>query len=352
MNIEKQVFGITSSGEEVTVFTLTNQNGISVSVLNYGGIIKNILVPDKKGQLADVVLGYDSLSQYEKNNSYYGSFVGRNANRINKALIIIDGQTYQLEKNDRGNNLHSGYKCYNKFIYKGRELTTENCQSVELSRISPDMEQGFPGNLDIHVTYTLTDENELIITYHARSDKDTIVNLTNHSYFNLAGHNSGSILNHKVMILADNFTPIDSKLIPTGEIKEVAETPMDFRNLKSIGQDINADYDQLKLAGGYDHNYVLHTNKSKVSKVAELVEENSGRVMEVLTDMPGMQFYSGNFISRGDIGKDGAEYKEQDGLCFETQHFPNACNTMNFPSSILKAGEEYKHVTIYKFSTI
>jgi len=344
----KQPFGKTKEGVEATLYSLKNKNGMTVNVTDFGANIVNIFVPDKNGNFDDVVLGYDNVTGYEDNVPGFGSFIGRHANRIGGAAFELNGKKYELEKNDGENNLHSGFKGYNKFFYEVETFEDEDSSSIELSRLSPHMEQGFPGNLDISVTYTLTDENELVIEYLAATDKDTIVNLTNHSYFNLSGHKSGSVLNHKVMINADKFTPTDDALIPTGEIRDVTGTPMDFRKLKPLGQDINADYEPLKQAGGYDHNYVLNISGNDVEKVGELVDDKSGRVMEIFTDMPGMQLYTGNFL-KDEQGKDGAIYKKHGGVCFETQFFPDSCNKPQFPSCVLKAGNEYEYVTIYKF---
>ncbi len=350
MSIKSQSFGKTKSGEKVTLFTLTNRNGMKVSLTNYGANIVSIIVPDKKGDFSDVVLGYDDIAGYEVNGPGYGSFIGRHANRISNASFVINGKKYEVEKNDGNNHLHGGLVGYNKYVYEEEVFEEDDSISVEFSRLSPDMEQGYPGNLDISVTYTLTDDNELVIEYVAVSDKDTVINLTNHSYFNLAGHDKGTILNHKVMIDADKFTPTDDELIPTGELRDVTGTPMDFRKLKAIGEEIDADYEPLKQAGGYDHNYVLNISGDEIEKVGELVDEESGRVMEIYTDMPGMQLYTGNFITGTEKGKNGIVYKKRDGVCFETQFFPNSTNIPEFKPCIFKAGQEFDYVTVYKFS--
>ncbi|SHO50724.1 aldose epimerase family protein [Anaerocolumna xylanovorans] len=349
MSIKKHSFGRTSDGEEATLYTLINKKGMSVSLTDYGANIVNIIVSDKGGKYDDVVLGYENVTGYENNKPGYGSFIGRNANRIGGASFEINGKAYTLEKNNGENNLHSGSKSYNKYMYETEIFEEEDADSVEFSRLSPHMEQGFPGNLDISVTYTLTDENELVIEYMAVSDRDTICNLTNHSYFNLNGHASGSILNHKVMVKADSFTPTDAQLIPTGEIRSVEGTPMDFCKLKALGAEIEADYEPLKQAGGYDHNYVLNISGTEVEKVAELVSDESGRKMEVFTNLPGLQLYTGNFIDGTEEGKKKFVYEKRGGVCFETQLFPDACNKPEFPSSFLKAGNEYDYVTVYKF---
>lgn len=350
MKITQKSFGKTSRGEEAVLYTLTNGNGMKVSVTNFGANIVHIIVPDAKGNMADVNLGFENIAGYEENPPGLGSFIGRHANRIGGAKFELNGKVYELEKNDGQNNLHSGFSGYNKFMYETEVYEDEEIASVEFSRLSPHMEQGFPGNLDITVTYSLTEANELVIEYLAVSDRDTIVNLTNHAYFNLSGHNSGSILDHKLWIKANQFTPTAKDLIPTGEIWDVTGTPMDFRTFKTIGQDIEAEYEPLQFAGGYDHNYVLDICCSEVEKVAELVDEKSGRRMEVFTDMPGMQLYTGNFLTSVNNSKAGAVYHRRDGVCFETQFFPNSCNTPSFPSCMLKAGKEFDSVTIYKFS--
>ncbi len=351
MKITQKPFGKTKSGEEATLYTVTNSNGMKISFTDFGANIVSIVVPDREGNFEDVALGHNSISGYEDNRPGFGSFIGRCANRIAGAKFELSGKVYTLEKNEGENNLHGGKPSYNKVMYETEIYEEEDMISLEFSRLSPNMEQGFPGNLDITVTYSLTENGELVIEYHAVSDMDTVVNLTNHSYFNLSGHNSGSILDHKVWIKSNQFTPTSNDLIPTGEFREVASTPMDFRKLKRIGDNIDDDYEPLKQAGGYDHNFVLDISQDEVTKVAELVDERSGRVMEVFTDCPGIQFYTSNMLTAVENGKDGASYGKRAGACFETQHFPNACNTKSFPSSVLKAGETYEFVTIYKFSS-
>ena len=361
MSITKRSFGTLSTGEEATLFEMTNHNGMKVAVSDFGAVIANIIVPDRDGNMADVALGFNSVTGYEENKPFFGSLIGRHANRIGGAMFTLNGITYELEKNeidpeepenDTENNLHSGFKSYNKYMYQAECFEDEESSSIELSRVSPDMEQGFPGNLSMSVSYTLTDANELIIEYSAVSDKDTIVNLTNHSYFNLAGHGAGSIEDHEVMIRSSKITTTDAELIPTGEYTDVEGTPMDFRTLKRIGKDIDADYEPLKQGKGYDHNYVLDKESVDVELCAKLVEPKSGRVMEVFTDLPGMQFYTGNNIKPCEDSKDGVVYHKRDGVCFETQFYPNSCNIKEFPSPVLRAGEEYNYVTIYKFSTM
>lgn len=344
MSISTKSFGKTKNGEEVTRYTITNKNGLSVSALDYGAVIVNLLVPDKNGKLDDIVLGFDDVAGYEVNGCFFGAFIGRHGNRIGQAKFELNGTTYELEKNDGENNLHGGTPGYHQVMYKAS--TTDN--SVTFSRVSPDMEQDYPGNLDIQMTYTLTDDNELKIDYKTKSDKDTLCNLTNHSYFNLKGHNGGTITDHKVWIKANGFTATSDDLIPNGTITDVTGTPMDFRTKKALSQDIDADYQPLIIAGGYDHNYVLDKPEGAFEKVAEVSEETSGRTMEVYTDLPGMQLYSGNFIVKED-GKGGTVYTKRTGVCFETQFFPNSVNVPSFKSCVLKAGETFTSTTVYKF---
>lgn len=352
MKIFKKDFGRTQNGEEASLYTISNENGMRVTFTDYGANIVSILVPDAKKNIVDVALGFDNLAGYEENLPGFGAFIGRHANRIGGARFELGGKLYELDKNNGNNNLHGGFTGYNKFMYETEIYEAEDMVSIEFTRLSPHMEQGFPGNLDLSVTYSLTENNELMIEYFAVSDRDTIVNLTNHTYFNLAGHDAGLVTDQKVWIKASTFTPVGRDLIPTGEYWKVAGTPMDFTTLKRIGQDIEADYEQLRIAGGYDHNYVLDINRGEVEKVAELVDENSGRRMEVFTDMPGMQFYTANFLSPVSHSKNGACYERRSGVCFETQYFPNSCNQKEFPSCVLKAGKEYESTTIYKFSVV
>lgn len=350
MSISVKKFG--QSSEEIKLYTLTNRNGMSATFSNYGAILISLMVPDCQGKLEDVVLGYDNLEGYQKNQPGFGSFIGRHGNRIENGRFELNGKVYELDKNDGRNNLHGGLIGYNKMVYETEYFEEEDSDTIEFSRLSPDMEQGFPGNLDICITYTLTDANELVIEYLAVPDQDTLINLTNHSYFNLAGHKSGTILNHKMKIDSDYFTPTTDDLIPTGEIRDVTGTPMDFRTLKTIGQDIEKDYLPLKQGKGYDHNYVLKTSKDEVSLVAELMEETTGRKMEVFTDLPGMQVYTGNHLHEIENCKDGATYGPYNGVCFETQFFPDSCNKKEFKSCVFRAGEEYDYTTIYRFTNI
>lgn len=349
MQIEKRNFGKTKNNETVTSYILRNKNGMEAEFIDYGAILVRLLVPDKNGKKSDIVLGYDDVSGYEESGTYFGGFIGRCGNRIADGKFSIGDKEYQLEKNDNGiNNLHGGVIGYNKVMYEAEKYEEKEGGSIEFSRLSPDMEQGFPGNLDITVTYTLTEENELVIEYLAVPDKDTIVNLTNHSYFNLKGHNSGTILDQKVKIYADSFTKVDKNLIPTGELVSVDGSPMDFRDWKTIGKEIENNYEQLLYANGYDHNYAVHTGKGVVL-VAEAKEEQSNRRMEVYTDLPGIQFYTGNFLDGSEMGKEKCAYKKRTGFCFETQKFPNAVNIPDFESPFVQKGQQYDTTTIYKF---
>lgn len=344
MSVRTSSFGKTKDGNEVTLYTIENKNGMKAGFIDYGANIVTLFVPDQNGNLEDVVLGFDDVESYEINGCFFGSLIGRHGNRIGDAKFELNGTTYELEKNDGKNNLHGGTPGYNKVMYKAE--TSD--QSVTFSRVSPDMEQGYPGNLELRVTYSLTDENELKIDYEAKSDKDTLCNMTNHSYFNLKGHNGGEITDHEVWIRSNGFTETTDDLIPNGTIVDVTGTPMDFRTKKTIGRDIETDYKPLVIAGGYDHNYVLDKPAGAMEKVAELSESSTGRKMEVYTDLPGMQMYTGNFIVK-ENGKNGAEYTKRTGVCFETQYFPNSINVPSFDSCVLKAGEEFKSTTIYRF---
>ncbi len=351
MLLTKSDFGKTKDGKAAALYTLGNSHGMKVTLCDYGATVVGIYTPDKNGKVEDIALGYDDVKGYDENGTYYGAFIGRNGNRIANSSFTINGKTYELDKNDGPNNLHGGFKGYNNFFYEVETFVEDNEATVEFSRLSPDMEQGFPGNLDVSVSYTLTEENELVIEYHAVSDKDTVVNLTNHTFFNLDGQASGTILDTLLRIDADHFTPTDDRLIPTGELREVAGTPMDFRTLTRIGDRIEADYLPLKQAGGYDHNYCLNNSGEDCELVCEAVSKKSGRKLEVFTDLPGMQLYVGNFIDGKAKGKGGYVYKKREGFCLETQLFPDACHEKPyFKTSVLKAGEEYETATIYKFS--
>lgn len=351
MKITQSSFGKTKNGDEAILYTIENSKGMKVTLTNYGATIVGICTPDKNGKVEDITLGYDDVKGYDENGTYYGAFIGRNGNRIGDCKFTINGVEYTLDNNDNGNNLHGGFKGYNNFMYEAEVFEEEDEIAVVFSRLSPDMEQGFPGNLDVEVSYALTEENELVIEYHAVSDKDTVVNLTNHTFFNLAGQASGSILDTVMWIDADHFTPTNDKLIPTGELRSVEGTPMDFRKPTVIGDRIEEDYEPLKQAGGYDHNYCLNNSGNDCELVCYAYNKKTGRKLEVFTDLPGMQLYVGNFIDGKVAGKGGYVYKKREGFCLETQYYPDSCNEKPyFKSSVLKAGEEYDTVTIYKFS--
>jgi aldose 1-epimerase len=347
----KKSFGKTPDGQPVDLFVLANKNGAEVSITNYGGAVVSVKVPDRNGKLADVVLGYDTIDGYVNDKSYFGALIGRYGNRIGHAQFVLDGKTYTLAKNNGENSLHGGVKGFNKAVWTAKTLSSKDGQALELSYLSKDGEEGFPGNLKVTVTYTWTDANALKIEYSATTDKKTVVNLTNHSYFNLAGQGNGDILSHLLTIGADKFTPVDSGLIPTGELREIAGTPFDFRKPTAIGARIDQDDEQLKLGGGYDHNFVLRRSAgSSESLAARVVEPTTGRVLEVWTDEPGVQFYTGNFLDGKTAGKGGATYPKRAAFCLETQHFPDSPNQPKFPSVVLSPGERYHTITTYKFS--
>jgi len=349
---EKKPFGKTPDGQPIDLYVLTNKNGVEAAITNYGGAVVSLKVPDRNGKFADVVLGYDSLDGYVNDKSYFGAIVGRYGNRIGHAQFSLDGKTYTLAKNNGENSLHGGIKGFNKAVWPAKELPVKNGQSLELTYLSKDGEEGFPGDLHVRVVYTLTDSNELKIEYSATTDKKTVVNLTNHTYFNLAGPGSGDILGHQLVIEADKFTPVDASLIPTGEFRDVQGTPLDFRKATAIGVRIDQDDEQLKLGHGYDHNFVLRRAAgAPISLAARVVEPNTGRVLEVWTTEPGVQFYTGNFLDGTARGKGGLTYARRSAFCLETQHFPDSPNQPKFPSVVLNPGEKYSTTTTYKFTT-
>lgn len=349
MSIVKKLYGKTADGTEVYLFTLSNSKGMAAEITNFGGTVVSLLVPDGKGNLDDVTLGYDKLDGYLKKGPYFGAIIGRHANRIEDSKFEINGVEYHVAANDGKNHLHGGLKGFDKAVWKAEIVKQGGSECLELTYRSVDGEENYPGNLDVKVTYTLTEDNALKIDYFAVSDKDTVVNLTNHAYFNLSGHASGDILKHELMINADKFTPVNSECVPTGEIRDVKGTVMDFTGLTPVGPGLSSDDEQIANGKGYDHNWVLKVSGKAPEKAAEVYDPASGRVMEVYTTKPGVQFYSGNFLDGSEIGKDGAVYSKRSGLCLETQYFPNALKHKHFPSPILKAGQEYKHTTIYKF---
>lgn len=350
MKITKEYFGITPDGQEAQVFTLTNSNNMIAKITNYGGILLSLIVPDINGKLRDVVLGYDTIEKYFNNGTYFGAIIGRFANRIKDGKFSIEGVEYNLALNDNGiNHLHGGNKGFNAVLWDAEII--EN--GLQLKYLSQDGEEGYPGNLKVKVTYSLSDDNELTIDYYGVSDKTTIINLTNHSYFNLEGHNSGNVLKQVAWINALYFTPADKNSIPTGELICVKETPMDFRLPISIGERIDTDYEQLNWAKGYDQNWKLDKTQRGIERIASLYSSESGIFMEVSTTLPGIQIYSGNYV--GDyidrLGKENAKYDNRSGICFETQYFPNSINIPEFESCVFNTNEEYHHITKFKFST-
>jgi aldose 1-epimerase len=346
--IKKQAFGMTASQEAVELYTLSNGNGMEARIMTYGGTVVSLKVPDRHGKLGDVVLGYETLDGYLKNSPYFGAIVGRYGNRIGKGRFSLNGKQYTLPKNNGENTLHGGLKGFDKVVWKAKEVKSKDGIGLSLSYVSKDGEEGFPGNLTVTVVYTLTNNNELKIEYTATTDKTTVVNLTHHSYFNLAGE--GGILNHELRIDASSFTPVDSGLIPTGELRSVKGTPMDFSKPTVVGARIDQQDEQLTLGRGYDHNWVLNNRTGRLALAARVYEPASGRVMEVYTTEPGVQFYSGNFLDGSITGKGGQVYKQRYGFCLETQHFPDSPNKPSFPSTALKPGQRYKTTTTYKFS--
>lgn len=336
-------FGMTSKGEEARLFTIQNDKGMEIKVSDYGATLVQVRVPDKEGRLLDVVLGYDDVQGYEAGNAFFGATIGRVANRIGNGEFRLGGRTYELTRNDGQNTLHGGRDFYNKRIWKTGETQEDH---VEFLMDSPSGDQGFPGNVKISVTYTLTKDNEVKIHYRAVPDADTLMNLTNHSYFNLSGHASGTVLDQEVMLYADAYARADSQSIPTGEIVPVSGTPMDFRQLKPVGAEIEEAYEALELGKGYDHNWVLNGNGYR--KAAFMRSKESGIAMEVYTDLPGMQFYTANFVDH-EKGKAGAVYNMRQAACFETQYFPDAVHKDHFEGPEVKAGEVYETTTAYRF---
>ncbi len=344
MDIQKQSFGELPDGTPVDIFTLTNGRGFKARLLTYGATLVSLEVPGRNGKPGDIVLGYDSLGGYAKNNPYFGSTVGRYGNRIAKGKFPLDGITYELATNNGENHLHGGITGYDKVVWKAEPVRGDGEVGVKFSYLSPDGEEGYPGNLNITVTFILNGQNELKIGYEATTDKPTPVNLTNHSYFNLAGE--GDILGHELMINADSYTPVDAGLIPTGEISPVLDTPFDFTSPHTIGERI------ARVEGGYDHNFVLRSGGGELALAVRVVEPASGRIMEISTTEPGLQFYSGNFLDGTIAGKGGRIYKKHAGFCLETQHFPDSPNRPGFPSTILRPGQVYKSQTVHRFSTM
>jgi aldose 1-epimerase len=345
MGVSKEKFGTTKDGREVYRYTIENGNGMQAKVTNFGAILVNLLVPGKNGKLDDVVLGFDSVEGYFDNGSFFGTVIGPNANRTGGASFEIDGKTYQLDVNDGPNNLHTDKE---KGFHKQLWDAEIGDNSVTFSLESKDGELGFPGNKKVSVTYSLSEDNELKLAYHGTSDANTLINLTNHTYFNLSGHDAGKIEDHILTLRAANYTPVVAGAIPTGEIAPVAGTPLDFTQPKAIGKDINADFEQLKLVQGYDHNFVIDGADGSLKEIAEAEDPKSGRKMKVFTTLPGVQFYAGNCIGE-EKGKGGALYGPRKGFCLETQYYPDNIHHPNFPQAVFGPGKDYDSVTVYQF---
>lgn len=350
-SITETPFGTLPDGTVVTLYHLKNSKGTEATITNYGGIITTLKTADRNGLVEDIVLGYDSLSGYLKAPSFFGALVGRYGNRIAKGKFSLDGKTYTLAINNGKNHLHGGLKGFDKVVWKATPSSTADAAILKLAYLSPDMEEGYPGNLQVEVIYSLTNDNELKIDYKAVTDKKTVINLTNHSYFNLSGNTKTDILGHEVFIAASKFLPVDETLIPTGELRPVKGTPFDFTTPTVIGLRINDKDQQITFGLGYDHCFVFDKEMGMPEKVATVYDSASGRFMEMFTTEPATQFYSGNFLDGTITGKYNTVYKKRYGLCLETQHFPDSPNKPKFPTVVLNPGEEYKTQTIYKFSS-
>ena len=349
--VTKQPFGKTPDGQQIDLYTLRNAHGVEAKIMNYGAIVTSLKVPDRNGKFDDVVLGFSDFDSYLKNDPYFGAIVGRYGNRIAKGRFTLNGVEYKLATNNGENHLHGGIKGFDKVVWTAHQLTTKAGPAVALTYLSKDGEEGYPGNLTANVVYTLTNNDELKIDYTVTTDKDTVHNLTHHSYFNLAGEGNGDILNHVVTINANRFVPTDAGSIPTGELKSVAGTPFDFLKPMAIGARINQDDEQLKFGNGYDHTWVINGRPGVMRLAATAYDATSGRVMQVWTTEPGVQFYTGNFLDGTKTGKSGKAYERRNGFCFETQHYPDSPNHPSFPTTTLKKGQTYKSTTIYRFST-
>ncbi len=352
LSLTKKLFGKTPAGSSVEEYTL--QNGtVEVRIITYGGTITSIRVPDQTGESANVVLGFERLEDYLTKSLYFGCITGRYANRIANAKFTLNGTEYKLSANDGTGLLHGGFKGFDKKVWQAKEIKTDKEVGIELGYVSPDGEEGFPGNLTTTVIYTLNANNELSITYKAVTDKATVLTLTNHSYFNLAGEGSGTVFDHELMLNADHYTPVNSVAIPTGELAKVEGTPFNFRTSQRIGDRIRSGHEQMVYGHGYDHNWVLNRKNPKDGEMmlaAKLLEPNSGRTLEVLTTEPAIQFYSGNFLNGTLVGPSGNTYRQGDGLCLETQHYPDSPNQPNFPTTVLNPGETYNTTTVLRFS--
>jgi aldose 1-epimerase len=348
--LRMRAFGKTAQGEPVDLYTLTNAKGVEAEIATYGGIVVSLKTPDRAGKMADIVLGFETLDGYLKGHPYFGAIIGRYGNRIANGKFQLNGVDYTLARNNGDHHLHGGLAGFDKVVWKARDVTRTDGQALELRYMSKDGEEGYPGNLSVTVTYTLTENSELRIDYSATTDKDTVVNLTNHSYFNLAGQGEGDILGHEVTIYSEKFTPVDQGLIPTGELRPVEGTPFDFRQPHTIGERIDGNDAQLVFGKGYDHNFVLSNQGGTLALAARVREPKSGRVMDVHTTEPGLQFYTGNFLDGTLTGKAGKVYNRRFAFCMETQHYPDSPNKPGFPSVVLKPGRQYRTTTIYHFS--
>ena len=350
VSIEKSAYGVTPKGDSISSYKMKNQHGMEVDIITYGGIITSLKVPNKAGVSEDVVLGFNSLEQYQKENPFFGALIGRYGNRIAKGKFSIDGKPYQLAINNEPNALHGGPEGFHRVVWKAEETKSGENAVLKLSYLSKDGEEGYPGNLQVYVTYTLTNNNELKVDYEATTDKKTVVNLTQHSYFNLSGDFSETILNDVLMLKADKFVPVDATLIPTGKLDAVVNTPFDFTTPKVIGKEIEIANEQLKRGLGYDHCWVLDNTEPGKTVVASVYNPTSGRFLEITTDEPGIQFYSGNFLDGTLPMRNGGTYAKRTGLCLETQHYPDSPNQKDFPTTLLNPGEKYKTTTTFKFS--
>lgn len=347
---KRESFGKTGDGQAVDIYTLKNRRGAEARITTYGGTVVSLTMPDRAGKFDDVVLGFDDLAGFEKTTTYMGALIGRYANRIAKGRFTLDGKEYTLATNNGENHLHGGVRGFDKVVWTARPLAARGGQALELTYVSKDGEEGYPGNLTVRAVYTLTDANELKIEYYATTDKATVVNLTNHNYYNLAGQGNGDILGHLLTVNASRFTPTDAGAIPTGELRPVRGTPFDFTRPTAIGARINQDEEQLKLGKGYDHNFVVDGRAGTLRLAGRVTEPTTGRAMEVWTTEPGMQLYTGNYLDGSDIGKGGKPYRQRYGFCLETQHYPDSPNRPGFPSTVLRKGARFRSTTVYKFS--
>ncbi|MBK0369495.1 aldose epimerase family protein [Flavobacterium agrisoli] len=350
VSIVKSAYGITQKGDSISSYKLKNQNGMEVDIITYGGIITDLKVPNKAGVSENVVIGFNSIDQYQKPNPFFGALIGRYGNRIAKGKFTLDGKEYKLATNDGPNHLHGGPEGFHRVVWTAEEAKGGETATLKLKYVAKDMEEGYPGNLTVFVTYTLNKDNALDVTYEATTDKKTVLNLTQHSYFNLSGDFTKNVLNQEVMINSDKIVPVDATLIPTGKLDDVANTPFDFRTPKTIGKEIEATNEQLQRGKGYDHCWVLNNPEPGKTVVASVYDPSNGRFLEITTDEPGIQFYSGNFLDGTLPMRNGGTYAHRTGLCLETEHYPDSPNQKNFPTTVLSPGENYKTKTTFKFS--